>query len=185
LMDTTNYYYEPALGVKVSRQIIIIPSSAVGSVSRETYLSGGATYTATLTLTDMPSGWSITVTANRLSPGDLGIVGASTLICYYEWGHFYYRPAWAAQVASYSNTQTTLSISLGIQTLYIPTNRDCYINPPSPATPTHTWIYGLAAQGTAKIYSNTTIYKKQDGLIIASNGNKIYIIDDISILKTK
>ncbi|MEM0472689.1 MAG: hypothetical protein QXX84_07330 [Sulfolobales archaeon] len=185
LMDTVSYTYDPILGVKVSRQIVIIPSSAVGSVSRETYLSWGATYTATLTLADMPSGWSISITTNRLSPGDLGIVGASTLICYYDWGYLYYRPTWAAQVASYSSTQTTLSISLGIQILYIPTDRDCYIYPPLPATPTHTWIYGLTAQGTAKTYSNATIYKKQDGLVTASNGNKIYIIDDISIIKTK
>ncbi len=186
LMDTVNYYYEPALGVKVVRQIIITPSSAIGSVVLpDTYLSWGATYTAIFTLTDVPSGWSVAVTTNRLSPGDLGIVGAYTLICYSLDRYIYYRPVWVAQVASYSSTPSSFSISLDIQTLYIPTDRSCYIYPPSPARPTHTWYYELTAYGPAKTYTNTTIYKKQDRLVTASNGNKIYFIDNISIPQTR
>ena len=188
LMDVASHTYDPALGVKVTRQVTIAPSGAVGSVVLwNTYLSWGATYTAIFTVSDMPSDWSVTVTTNRLLPGDLGVVGWDRLECYsIDIIYRYYRAAWIAQVAIYSSTSTSFSISLGVQTLYIPTDRECnlYFYVPRPSQPTHTWLYGLTAYGLAKTYTNSSLYAKQGDLVIASNGNKIRFIDNISLLPT-
>ena len=182
-MNTTSYSYNPAAGVEVGRSIAIAPLSSWGSVSVKAYLSQGGSYYAGWSATDLPEGWRIDMAMNRLLPGDLGIVGAGGIDCYWQVPYFAYRgkySAWVAQIAVYDSGASFFRISLGPQTIYIPVDNQCRVAAIDPGAPVHTWLYGFTVQGPLKIYSNSTIYAKQGGIVIASNGNKIYFIDNLS-----
>ena len=186
-INTTSYTYNPSLGIIVARTITIAPSSATDSVSIQEYLSEGAVYTATWSISDMPSDWSVIVTINRLLPADLGIIGVGGIRCYNQVPYFAYigvYSSWIAQSAIYENGPSYISISLKGQKIYIPTDDTCRITINNPSTPIHTWLYQLTAQGPLKSYTNTTVYTKQGNIITASNGNKIYTIDSLSLLTT-
>ncbi|MEM1611377.1 MAG: hypothetical protein QXQ57_07010 [Sulfolobales archaeon] len=182
--NTTSYSYNPSIGVIVAREIAIAPTSFTDSVSTQSYLSQDGVYQAYYNVSYLPSDWKVVVLISTISPGDLGIVGVGGIRCYYISGSAYEGSyySWKAQTVQHIVGPNYIEIRLGGQTLYIPVIDKCWADwwyPPSISTPIHIWLYGFAAQGPLKIYSNTTIYPKQGNIVVVSNGNKIYFIDSI------